>query len=414
MDILIFILYLILFAWLLNKIHFVQKSGLSPLWITGLFLVKVAAGIAYGWYYSQIPDYQNQSDTWKFYFDSLAQTKLLLENPLQFFRELVSNAEGSSYGRFFSTTNSFWTDLKHLLMVKLMSIFNSLSGSRYYTNVIFYSFITFFGPVAFLRIMNDVFPGRKLLLTVSIFLVPSFLFWCSGIHKEGIIFLFLSIVCYMFYAGLKNKKNIIKYGSIVLICILIIFSIRNYIALAVAPFLLSWWIAEKWFQKKWIPFLGMCVLGCGLFFGSKYIVPVIDAPAAVILRKQEFTRLGGQSILPQRNLEPSFISFLKNAPQALNHSLVRPYITEIYSPFYFLCAIEILLIWIMVFIWYFRYRENMFGRPVIITMFMFSFVILLLIGYIVPQLGAIVRYRSIFIPFIIAPIVATIRWRKSV
>ena len=413
MDILIFILYLILFAWLLNKIPFVQKSGLSSLWITSLFVVKVAAGMAYGWYYSRIPDYQNQSDTWKFYFDSLGQTTLILENPLRFFSELVSNAEGSSYTRFFSTTHSFWADLKHLLMVKLMAVFNILSGSSYYTNVIFYSFITFFGPIALLRIMNEVFPDRKILLTVSIFLFPSFLFWCSGIHKEGIIFLLLSFIFYLFYFGIKHKKNTVQASIIVFVSIILIFTIRNYVALAITPCLICWWITEKWFEKKWIPFLGLLILGTVLFFGSKYIVPVIDAPAAVILRKQEFAGLGGESILPQRNLDPSFISFLKNAPQALNHSIVRPYITEIFSPFYFLCAVEILLIWILVFIWYFRYRENMFGQPVIITMFIFSFLVLLLIGYIVPQLGAIVRYRSIFIPFMIAPIAATIRWRKA-
>lgn len=413
MDILIFILYLILFAWLLNKIPFVQKSGLSPIWVSGLFVLKVAAGMAYGFYYSRIPDFQNQSDTWKFYFDSLPQTKLLIENPLRFFSELVQSAEGSSYSRFFATTNSFWTDVKHLLMVKLMSVFNLLSGSRYYTNVVFYSFITIFGPIAIFRILNELFPGRKIMLIVSIFLFPSFLFWGSGIHKEGMIFLLLSVIFYVFYFGLKHKKKMLTYGLITLLCILFIFFIRNYIALTLVPFLLCWWIAEKRLHNKWIPFAWISILGAGLFFGSKLIVPVIDAPAAVILRKQEFTGLGGQSLLPQRDLEPSFISFLKNAPQALNHSLVRPYITEIYSPFYFLCALEILFIWILVFIWYFRYRENMFDKPVIITMFMFSMASLLLIGYIVPQLGAIVRYRSIFIPFIVAPIVATIRWRKS-
>jgi hypothetical protein len=392
---------------------FVKKSGLNPFWISGLFLIKVAAGILYGWYYSNTPDFQNQADTWKFYYDSLPQTEMLIENPLHFFKEIIFNAEGSSYWRLFSTTNSFWSDIKHLLMVKLMTIFNLLSGSQYYTNVIFYSFITFFGPIAFLRMMNDLFPGRRILLTACIFLFPSFLFWCSGIHKDGIIFLLLAIIFYNFYFGIKNKWNPIKYGIIIFICLVFLFAIRNYIALIVAPLLICWWIAEKWFIHKWIPFAFMSILGTGVFFGAKYVIPVVDAPAAVILRNKEFSRLGGQSMLPQRKIEPGFFSFLKNAPQALNHSLVRPYISEIYSSFYFLCAIEILLIWIFIFIWYFRYRENLFNHTSIIAIFLSSIVALLLIGYIVPQLGAIVRYRSIFIPFILAPIMATIRWKKS-
>jgi len=413
MEILYFIMYLILFVWLLNRITFIRNSGLNTYWITGLFLLKVAAGIAYGFYYSWIPDFKNQADTWKFFYDSHPQTKLLKENTWHFFVELISNAEGSSYGRFFSTTHSFWADIKHLLLVKLLAIFNLFSGSNYYTNVIFYSFITFFGPVALLKVMDDVFPGRRNLLTVSIFLFPSFLFWCSGIHKEGLIFLLFAYSCYIFYFGIKYKKKPIYYILLVSLCIGLIFPIRNYMSLAMVPFFISWWIAEKWFYRKWIPFVITGIIGTMLFFGTRIVVPVVDAPTAVIMRKHEFTKLGGQSILPQRKLESSFLSFLKNAPQALNHSLVRPYITEIYSPFYFLCAIEILLIWILVFIWYFRYRENLFDNSVVLAVFMISFVVLLLIGYIVPQLGAIVRYRSIFIPFILAPIVATIRWKNT-
>jgi len=413
MEIIYFILYLVLFAWLLNRISFIRNSGLNSSWITALFILKVAAGIAYGWYYSGIPDFKNQSDTWKFFYDSFPQTTLLKENPLYFFVEMFKNAEGSSYRRFFSSTSSFWADIRHLLMVKLMAVFNLFSGKTYYINVIFYSFITFFGPVALLRILDDVFPGRRQLLTSTIFLFPSFLFWCSGIHKEGLIFLLFAYSCYTIYFGIKNNRKPVYYILVVFLCVSLIFPIRNYMALAIIPFFISWWVAEKWFYRKWIPFIVTLIIGTTLFFGTKLVIPVVDAPAAVIMRKQEFTKLGGESILPQRNLESTFISFLKNAPQALNHSLVRPYITEIYSPFYFLCAIEILLIWILVFIWYFRYRENLFDHSFVLAVFMISFVVLLLIGYIVPQLGAIVRYRSIFIPFILAPIVATIRWKNT-
>jgi hypothetical protein len=225
--------------------------------------------------------------------------------------------------------------------------------------------------------------------------------------------LLFAYACYVFYFGIKNNQSPMNYGIIAMICVGLIFPVRNYMALAIVPFFISWWIAERWFYRKWIPFILTGIIGAVLFFGVRKVVPVIDAPTTIILRKLEFTRLGGQSLLPQRTLESSFYSFLKNAPQALNHSLVRPYPTEIYSPFYFLCALEILFIWILVFIWYFRYRENPFSSPMVIAIFMISFVVLLLIGYIVPQLGAIVRYRSIFIPFILAPIVATIRWQKT-
>ena len=42
----------------------------------------------------------------------------------------------------------------------------------------------------------------------------------------------------------------------------------------------------------------------------------------------------------------------------------------------------------------------------------FSFTVLLIIGYTIPVIGAIVRYRSIFLPFIITPVICNINWAK--
>jgi hypothetical protein len=46
-------------------------------------------------------------------------------------------------------------------------------------------------------------------------------------------------------------------------------------------------------------------------------------------------------------------------------------------------------------------------------LFLVSMILLLLTGYIVPQLGAIVRYRAIFFPFIMVPIISTIQRGKT-
>jgi len=37
-------------------------------------------------------------------------------------------------------------------------------------------------------------------------LIPSFLYWTSGLHKEGLIFVGLSLMIYHFYFGFKEKK----------------------------------------------------------------------------------------------------------------------------------------------------------------------------------------------------------------
>ncbi len=410
----LFTLYLALFCWLVTRIKFIRNSELSNTWIVGLFILKVIAGVTYGYFYTTIPNYEQSADSWKFFFDARHDTKVLYDNPARYFLSIFDNPYGREYRHLFSSVNSYWNDLKHVYMVKIVSLFNIFSGSRYYVNVIFYSFITFFGPIAFIRVMSDVFPGKKLLITCSTFLFPSFLFWSSGIHKDGLIFTLLSLLVFVMYFGLKNKQLGFRRIAVIVLLLLAIFPVRNHVVLACVPGLFAWWFAERFLKTKWIAFALVTVIGTTVFFSAKYVHPKLDLPVSIVLRNKEFIKLGGNSFLPQRKLQANFSSFVQNAPQALNHALVRPYITEFQSPFYIICAIEILLIWILVSVWFFRYNDNPYKHSVVQFLFLVSMVLLLLTGYIVPQLGGIVRYRAIFFPFILVPIIATIDWKKNI
>jgi hypothetical protein len=410
----LFAIYLVFFCWLITRIRFFKNSGLSNQWLIGLFALKVIAGMAYGWYFTQVPNYHSASDTWRFFYDSTTETELLLKNPLQYFSNFLDNPHDKEYRHLFSPVNSYWKDLKELYMVKLVSVFNLLSGTRYYVNVIFYSFITFAGPVAFLRIMNDVFPGRLRLLAAGTFLIPSFLFWSSGIHKDGFVFMLLTLAAYHFHFGLKEKRFRLSKLVLTGLLVLLIFPVRNHIVLAAAPAFVAWWLAEKYFTQKWIAFALVTVIGITTFFTTKYIHPKFDLPISIVLRQKDFRKLGGNSMIPLRPLKATFTSFVSNAPQALNHTLARPYLTEIQSPVYMLSALELAFLWLIIFIWFFRFNGNPYQHSVVLFFFMTSMALLLLTGYIVPQLGAIVRYRSIFLPLLMVPVIATSKWSSNI
>ena len=51
-------------------------------------------------------------------------------------------------------------------------------------------------------------------------------------------------------------------------------------------------------------------------------------------------------------------------------------------------------------------------NPFILFCTFLSFGVLMMIGYTVNNLGAIVRYRSIVLPFLIVPIAAKIDWNR--
>ncbi len=209
MTAIVFILYLLLFCLLIPAISFFKNSGLGKGWLTGLFIIKVCAGLAYAWFYS-LPAYKPGSDTWRFFDLSISETDLLLHHPWNFIKELFYYGYEKS-GNLFEGENSYWNDLKDNMMIKLMALVNVFTFKNYYANIIFFNFLFFFGPVAFFRIMNRSYQGKKILLIAFVFLIPSFLFWCSGIHKDGLIFSAIALIMYFFGQQLIEKRIQLKY-----------------------------------------------------------------------------------------------------------------------------------------------------------------------------------------------------------
>jgi len=369
--------------------------------------------MAYGFFYTRIPNYTLEADTWRFFFDSHSQTQLIFDNPLKFFAEIIDNPYGKKYRHFFSNHDSYWNDLRHIYMVKLVAFMNVFSGSKYYVNIIFYEFLTFFGPVAMIRVWKDVFPGKLKIIAGAMFTIPSFIFWSSGIHKDGIIFLAIGLIVFYAYNYFEKGRSML-YLALIFLLLLLIFPLRNYVVLAIIPALAAWWWASQIKKYRWMPFLITTIVGSILFFTTKFIHPKIDLPIAIVMRNKDFIRLGGNSILPQPELKANFKSFVLNAPIAMNHALARPYLHEIKSFTYFLSAIEITTLWIIVIIWFFRHYGNPYRKPVILFLLMISMILLLLTGYIVPQIGALVRYRSIYLPLIIIPLMCTTNWKKRI
>jgi hypothetical protein len=49
--------------------------------------------------------------------------------------------------------------------------------------------------------MTDVFARKNFAILAACFLVPSFLYWTSGIHKEGLIFTGIALLSTLFISG---------------------------------------------------------------------------------------------------------------------------------------------------------------------------------------------------------------------
>lgn len=346
-----------------------------------------------------------------FHRESIIEYQLLFNDPKEYIVNIFRYHNLNS--GFLDITDSYWNNLRVNLIIKLLSIFNIFSRCNFFINTIFFNFLIFFGSVHFFKIFIKLFPDGKIILLFVLFLMPSLIYFTSAIHKDGLIFLGLGITCYNLFLLIKTNYSLQRVLWVV-VGLSIIFLIRNFVLITLLPAIAVWIVAEK--NKKYLLpiYLLAYIFFIGLFFNLGSINARLNLPEYVAKRQMAFLQLAdsSHSAININPLSPNFRSFVINSPQALNHTLLRPYPTEKFSLFYIASAIEILVYQLLFFLFLlFKSKYKNVDTFIYFGIF-FSLTMFLMIGYTIPIIGAIVRYRSIYLPFLIAPILYYINWGK--
>ncbi len=354
------------------------------------------------------------SDILSFQQQGVEEFHLLFSNPGEYFTNIFHNGHSSGYSGFLASSDSYWNDTRSNIIVKILSLFNIFSATNFYVNTLIYNFFIFWASVSLYKVFLQIFPGEKFILICSIFLLPSVVYFTSGIHRDGLIFLSLSILIYHLFYMLKKRSFSWKRILVILLFLTLIFLLRNFVFITLIPALIAWIVAELKPKFAFISFVGIYCLVAVLFFCSGYLSSKTDLPTYVSSRQIAFIEIakGGASSININPLYPNFRSFLNNTPQALNHSLMRPYLTERFNLIYIPAALEIFAYEILFIAFIFFRKKNISIQPFIYFSIFFSITMFLVIGYTIPIIGAIVRYRSIYFPFLLIPIFCFTDWMQ--
>lgn len=410
---LLFIFYLLLFCFVISRIPFFKNSGISNRWLIGLFILKIFAGVLYGLFYAQ-PQYYAGSDTWHFFELSKNETDWLTKDPFAFIKDIFFYGYDRP-GNLFIGENSYWNDLKSNIIIKLMALCNVFTFKNYYANTILLNFLFFFGPVAFFRVIKNLVTGNNTITLITVFCIPSFLFWCSGAHKDGLIFTSLAIVTYHVYKQLKAKHFILISLIQSILFFILLFALRNFMALLLIPALVVWILCEIYYNKKTLVVSFVYFICILFFFLSPLISRQLNLPAYVVEKQNEFKQLEGNSQIKVPALTDNVVSFVSFLPTAIDIALFRPHISEVKNKSYIPAITEI---WILCFIVvtsiFVKKQRELWNSGFIIFCFCFSISVLLLAGYTITFSGAIVRYRSLVLPVLIAPLISSIAVKKNI
>ena len=411
----LFAFYLVVFCWCLLKSPFIKNAGLDNKLVLALFCCKIVAGIAIGWL--SLHYYNSGNDYWDVNREGWKEYQLLRTDPREYFTNLFRSDYPNGYAGLFDSFQSFWNDLKNNLVIKLVSIFNIFTDGNYYVNSLFFNFLVFYGHIALYRVFAKIYENRSKLIIIGCFLLPSTLYFSSGIHRDGIIFLVLALLIFSVFFSMKEKCLGVKRTFVLLFALSILFLTRNFVCLALAPALIAWVLSAKMKLRPVVVFASVYIIAGLLLFNYHNLFPGANPLDTITKKQSDFLQLQRSATdIKLDTLEPNFSSFARNAPQAFNHMLMRPYPTELPSAILLPMNIELLVYQLLFLVFLFSRRKgpNEVREPFIAFAVFFTLTMFLFIGYIVPNLGSLVRYRSLYLPLIITPILCLIDWVRVI
>jgi hypothetical protein len=263
--------YIILFIVLIYVLPFFKENTIHRGAVSVVFAIKIAAGFFLTWIYTSYYPERQAADIFKYFDDSkiiysavenhkyLDYFKMLtgIVNDNVYFDETYYNKMNHWYRMYDFNYNDNHTIIRFNAFVMLFSFGN------FNVHTVFMCFTALLGLTAMYKAFVGYFKGKENLLFLALFLIPSVVFWGSGVLKEGILLFALGFLFYSFVNVFINRKSIVLNLILLLFSVFLIMINKNYLLFAVLPALLCFYVAEKFNIKRVFVFFSTAyVLGC--------------------------------------------------------------------------------------------------------------------------------------------------------
>lgn len=381
------------YAFLLRRWWDRQAATLPFQWVLGAYLFRIALGLLYGFIYLKF--YQGD-DTWYFNRGAEEEFRKLMQDPLQFFRDPDPVAAFAKYPSFSENWYYYLSDLEFWMITKPLALVYVITGGNYYLNVVFFNALTLWGSLWLYRFIARQLPHFHKTAFFWLCFFPPLVFWWSGIRADGLLLMFSALLLTCF-GGLLQQGGSRRFWAGLLIGITGIIILRSVLLLVWIPALTCWYLHHRSRLRPWKMILGVYGVGLLLFFGSALVSPNRNLPNIVVHRQQEFFKLDGKTRFQLDSLAPDPLRFLEVAPQAVEHTLLRPYLWEAKGPLQWLTAGDVLLMLLLLLYIFWKGTYPGAGGtsipPELLYPALFGFTLYLFIGYTIPFPGAIVRYK---------------------
>ena len=347
------------------------------------------------------------------YFDS---GKILLEYvidnmdqlPTILFSPDLKNYQEIAFIQFGKKVD-FWYSKPTYTVTKIALLFNFFTLNSFFLTSILCSYFSFFCSWKFYRFILNHSVLSRTRVGYAIFLMPSVIFWGSGLFKDTFTLagLYLLIIGFVEFFGYNKFK--LSNTLYIIIGIYLLYSIRSFFLMAALPFLIIWVISLKFYS---IPSFTI------KFFVTPIFIVLISLSGILMLKtiSETFQDLSFEKLVDtskgfqnwHTSLQGSAYSLgdidytssglVSKIPASLAVTFFRPFLWEAKKPIILLSALQslffllitIYLILKMRIIYFF---SSFFKSPQAIALMGFSLFYGMVVGFTSYNFGALDRYK---------------------
>lgn len=413
--------YLFLFNFLIYRFRIFQFSSFKT-WVTHLifnlkFVVGILMWVVYTFYYTDI----ESNDIHKFYSDALTLHEIREENPSTFWLMIcgaqIKAAEGSKIAELKNWNRNFDEAPinENRTIIRLNALLMFLSFKTYFVHIAFMCFVSLLGLVLLTNSILRFAATRTCILALFVLMLPSVLFWTSGVIKEPVLVLGIGMFVYGIFHFRFQRIEFKSLFSLIFGSILILFT-KFFVLACLIPAALAFILFRGKTSDSFIllKYVAVCAALFLIALNIHKAIPTVNLQQMLItkqvhaVREAEYHHAGSRIHIPA--LHHDGWSIVKAAPTALVNTIFRPLIWESKNPFMIASAVE--NVFVVVFLIFCTIYTD-WKRTQDLNLFLFllfgALAYFVLIGMATPVLGNLVRYKAPMLPLFLLAFVFRVK-----
>ena len=206
--------YFLIFCFIISKISFFEDKTIPRSWFIAAFAIKFFVAVILTLIYTKYYTDRSTADVFKYFDDGLVLFSALENNPIDYLKLLLGLDFDTTYftSKYYEKTN-FWNRTyedglvsdTHII-IRFNAFVRLFSFGYFQVHNVFINFVSLVGLTLIYKAFKSFLVQKEKLLFYVILLIPSVLFWGSGLLKESIIFFGLGLFLHNFFKLTNNFK----------------------------------------------------------------------------------------------------------------------------------------------------------------------------------------------------------------